>query len=442
MTILLRKTSTILLRLVVGLALVLAPLPIDSARAAETARIKDLVAVEGVRDNQLVGYGLVVGLANTGDTLNRSIFTRESLIGMLERLGVNARTANDEMRTRNLAAVMVTATLPPFTRQGGRIDVSVSMMGDASSMQGGTLIATPLMAADGEVYAVAQGPVEVSGFAARGQAQSVVRGVPTSGRIVSGAIVEKEVGFEMKQLTNLRLNLRNPDFTTARRISQAINSMTGETGAKTLDHATIQVEIPKKYQGDIVQLIADVETLTVEPDYVAKIVIDEKSGIIVMGANVRVSTVAIAQGNLTIRITEQPEVSQPLPFAPGPGSGTQTLNDSNQIQTVPQPRLDSSGQPVLDASGNPVFDYVPQIVPGRRAGVGANNGGAQTVVVPRTQIDVNDSAGNRLAIVPSGVTLGELVNGLNALGVGPRDLIPIIQAIKAAGALQASIEII
>ncbi|MCX8500249.1 MAG: flagellar basal body P-ring protein FlgI [Alphaproteobacteria bacterium] len=426
------------------MGLVLVPFSSPVAVAAESVRIKDLAVVEGVRDNQLVGYGLVVGLANTGDTLNRSIFTRESLIGMLERLGVNARTANDEMRTRNLAAVMVTATLPPFKRQGSRIDVAVSLMGDATSMQGGTLIATPLMAADGEVYAVAQGPVEVSGYAARGQAQSVVRGVPTSGRIVSGAIVEKEVGYEMKQMTNLRLNLRNPDFTTARRISQAINRMTGEASAKTLDPTTVEVELPRKYQGDIVQLIADVEILAVEPDHVAKIVIDEKAGIIVMGANVRVSTVAIAQGNLTIRITETPQVSQPLPFAPGPGSGTQSLGDTNQqVQTIPQPRLDSSGQPVLDANGNPVFDYVPQIVPGRRGnGLAGSGGGAQTVVVPRTQIDVNDSGGNRLAIVPSGVTLGDLVNGLNALGVGPRDLIPIIQAIKAAGALQAEIEII
>ncbi|MDI9349136.1 MAG: flagellar basal body P-ring protein FlgI [Candidatus Symbiobacter sp.] len=432
--------------ILLALALVI-PLAVASAAQAQQTRIKDLANVEGVRDNMLVGYGLVVGLNNSGDDLTRDIFTRESLIGMLERLGVNARTANDDMRTRNLAAVMVTAVLPPFSRQGGRIDVNVATMGDATSMQGGTLLVTPLLGADGEVYAVAQGPVEVSGYTARGQAASVTRGVPTAGRIAAGAIVEREVGYEMASMTQIRLNLRNPDFTTARRIAEAINNYTQDrNAAKPLDPATIEIKIPPRYQNNVVALITDVENLSVIPDHVAKVVIDEKSGVIVMGENVRISTVAIAQGNLTIRVTETPQVSQPLPFAPGasvlppvPGAAT---NDTTQI--VPKPRLNANGQPVVDANGNPVFDYVPQVVPGvRQQGQpGLIGGGAQTVVVPRTDINVDTGNDKKIMVLPTSVTLGELVNGLNALGVGPRDLIPILQAIKAVGALQAAIEII
>lgn len=417
-----------------------------SPALAQSVRIKDLADVEGVRDNQLVGYGLVVGLANTGDTLNKSIFTRESLIGMLQRLGVNAKTANDDMRTRNLAAVMVTANLPPFARQGIRIDVNVGAMGDATSMAGGVLLVTPLMGADSEIYAVAQGPIEVSGYSARGAAQSVVRGVPTAGRIPSGAIVERETGFEMAQMESVHLTLRNPDFTTARRVAQAINAFLGTPAAHPLDPSTIQIQVPSNYRGDVVNMVTDIERLPIEPDQVAHVVIDEKSGVIVMGENVRISTVAVAQGNLTIRITETPQVSQPNPFAPGASvlpsvGGTQ---NPDQVISVPQPRLDANGQPVLDGAGNPIFDTVPQVVPGSRtAGIpGAIGGGAQTVVVPRTQIEVDDSPGKRLAVVPAGITLSELVNGLNALGVGPRDLIPILQAIKAAGALQADIQLI
>ncbi len=412
---------------------------------AQTVRIKDLANVEGVRDNLLVGYGLAVGLANTGDTLNRAIFTQQSLLGMLERLGVNATTANNDMRTRNLAAVMVTGTLPPFARQGTRIDVNVATMGDATSMAGGTLLVTPLVGADGEVYAVAQGPVEVSGYSARGAAASVVRGVPTAGRIPSGAIVEREVGFEMSTMETVRLTLRNPDFTTTRRVAQAVNAFLGTPAARPLDPGTIAIQVPANYRGDVVNMITDIERLPVEPDQVAHVVIDEKSGVIVMGENVRVSTVAVAQGNLTIRITETPQVSQPGAFAPGPANIIVGRNGvaGEQNGAVPQPRLDAQGQPVLDALGNPVFDLVPQVVPGsRREALGGALGGAQTVVVPRTQIEVDDSPGKRLAVVPSGVSLGELVNGLNALGVGPRDLIPILQAIKAAGALQADIQLI
>ncbi|MCH2394908.1 flagellar basal body P-ring protein FlgI [Oceanibaculum sp.] len=350
--------------------------------AAANSRIKDIASFEGVRDNILVGYGLVVGLNGTGDDLTKSIFTRESLVGMLERLGVNAR--DNGLEVDNIAAVMVTATLPPFARQGTRIDVNISTIGDASNLLGGTLLVTPLIAADGEVYAVAQGPVAASGFSAQGAAASITRGVPTAGRIANGAIVEREIDFKMTEMESVKISLRNPDFTTSRRVAQAINAFLGQPIAQPLDPATVRMALPQQYANNAVGLITDIEQLRVSPDYIAKVVIDEKSGVIVMGENVRISTVAIAQGNLTIRITETPQVSQPNPFSDG----------------------------------------------------------GQTVVVPRTQIEVDEQADRRLTVMPSGVTLQELVDGLNALGVGPRDMISILQAIKASGALQAEIEVI
>jgi flagellar P-ring protein precursor FlgI len=426
-----------------ALALALVAVP----AASQTVRIKDIADFEGVRDNMLVGYGLVVGLNNTGDTLNRSIFTQASLIGMLERLGVNARTANNDMRTRNLAAVMVTATLPPFAHQGTRVDVNVASLGDATSLLGGTLLVTPLIGADGEVYAVGQGQMAIGGFTASGAAQRVTQGVPTSARIANGALVEREVGFEMNSLSTVRLALRNPDFTTARRVSQAINAFLGGQVSHSIDPTTIVVQTPASYRGDATAMLTDIEQLPVEPDQIARVVIDEKSGVIVVGEAVHISTVAVAQGNLTIRITETPQVSQPAPFSPGPAA-IQSLpgqTTPNQVINVPQPRIGPSGQPVLDANGNPVFDLVPRSVPGgpQQAAIpGAVGGGAQTVVVPRTQIEVDQQSGRRLAVLPAGVTLGELVNGLNALGVGPRDLITILQTIKAAGALQAEIQVI
>jgi flagellar P-ring protein precursor FlgI len=415
--------------------------------AAQTVRIKDIADFEGVRDNMLVGYGLVVGLNNTGDTLNKSIFTQQSLIGMLERLGVNARTANNDMRTRNLAAVMVTATLPAFAHQGTRVDINVASLGDATSLLGGTLLVTPLVGADGEVYAVGQGQLAIGGFVASGAAQRVTQGVPTSGRIANGALVEREVGFEMNSLSTIKIALRNPDFTTARRVSQAINAFLGGQTSHSIDPTTVVVQIPATYRGDATAMLTDIEQLPVEPDQIAKVVIDEKSGVIVVGEAVRISTVAVAQGNLTIRITETPQVSQPSPFAPGPAAIPSIPGQTtpNQVINVPQPRIGATGQPVLDQNGNPVFDLVPRSVPGGPSLApvgGAIAGGAQTVVVPRTQIEVDQQSGRRLAVLPAGVTLGELVNGLNALGVGPRDLITILQTIKAAGALQAEIQVI
>jgi flagellar P-ring protein FlgI len=344
------------------------------------SRIKDLAQIEGVRQNQLVGYGIVVGLNGTGDTLNNAPFTRQSLQAMLERLGVNTRGAN--LRTANVAAVMVTANLPPFSVQGTRLDVTVSSLGDAKSLQGGTLLVTPLLGADGEVYAVAQGSIAIAGFQAEGEAAKITRGVPTVGRIANGALIEREVEYRLSAQRTLRLSLRNPDLTTARRIGAAINDFLGADTAEPVDPGTVTLNIPESYKGNMIRLLTQIEQLRIEPDQTARIVIDERSGIIVMGRDVRVSMVAVAQGNLTVTISEQPEVSQPAPFSDG-----------------------------------------------------------QTTVVPRTDVQVKTDEEKKLAILRSGVTLRELVDGLNALGIGPRDMISILQAIKSAGAIQADIEV-
>lgn len=349
---------------------------------AKTSRIKDIVDIEGVRDNQLVGYGLVVGLTGTGDSLGNSPFTERSLVAMLERMGVNVRDQN--MNTGNVAAVMVTATLPPFTNQGSRIDIHVSALGDATDLRGGNLLVTPLMAADGEVYAVAQGPVSVAGFTAGGDAAAVTQNIPTAGSIAEGAIVEREIDFNLAELQQIRLSLKNPDFTTARRIAQAVNGFTASSIANAQNSASVLLKRPSDYDGTIVDLITDIEQLPVQPDQPARVVISENTGVIVIGADVRISPVAIAQSNLTIKITETPQVSQANPFA--------------------------------------------------------ENG--ETVVVPRTEVEVNQGDDVKLSTLDTGVTLQDLVTGLNSLGMQPRDIITILQAIKAAGALQASIEVI
>lgn len=353
--------------------------PMIGAQAA-AARIKDIVDIEGVRENQLVGYGLVVGLNGTGDSLNNSPFTRQSLQAMLERLGVNTRGEN--MRTANVAAVMVTANLPPFATQGSRLDVNVSALGDADSLQGGTLLVTPLLGADGEVYAIAQGSVLINGFKAEGDAATVISGVPTTGRISAGGLIEREIGFTLGAQRSLRLALRNPDLTTARRVALSINDFIGVPTATPEDPATIRISLPYGFNGNIVDLLTDIEQLVVETDQPAKIVIDENSGIIVMGKDVRVSTVAVAQSNLTVTIAESPKIVQPAPLSLG-----------------------------------------------------------LTAVAPRTDLTVTQTDSG-LAVVPESVTLQELVDGLNALGISPRDLIAILQAIKATGALQAEIEVL
>jgi flagellar P-ring protein precursor FlgI len=347
--------------------------------AQAASRIKDLANVEGVRQNQLIGYGLVVGLNGTGDTINNSPFTKQSLTAMLERLGVNIR--GQTLRTGNVAAVMVTSNLPAFSTQGTHIDVTVSALGDAKSLQGGTLLVTPLLGADGNVYAVAQGALTIGGFEAQGDAAKITRGVPTVGRIANGAIIEREIEFALNRLNQVRLALRNPDFTTAKRIAAAINDYIGTPTAEPLDPSTVQLSVPKQYQGNVVALLTEVEQLQIEPDLAAKIIIDERSGIIVMGRDVRVSMVAVAQGNLTVTISESAQVSQPAPFSRG-----------------------------------------------------------RTTTVPRTRVGVQED-GRKLAVVNEGVSLQALVDGLNALGIGPRDLITILQAIKAAGAIQADIEV-
>ncbi|MBP9867845.1 MAG: flagellar basal body P-ring protein FlgI [Alphaproteobacteria bacterium] len=347
---------------------------------AATTRIKDIVDIEGVRDNVLIGYGLVVGLNGTGDKLNNAPFTQQSLIAMLNRLGVNIQGQN--LNTGNIAAVMVTSTLPAFSAPGGRVDVTVSTLGDAKNLQGGTLLVTPLMGADGEVYAVAQGPVAISGFSASGQGQSVTQNTPTRGRIAEGAIVERKIDFDLNALPEIHLALRNPDFTTARRIARAINGFTSANMASAENDGTVLLRKPAAYPGTVVDLITDIEQLPIQPDQVARVVVDENSGTIVMGSDVRISTVAIAQGNLTIKINETPQVSQPNPFAEK----------------------------------------------------------GETTVVPRSDITINQGKDTKMAILESGVTLQDLVTGLNKLGVGPRDIITILQAIKTAGALQADIE--
>ncbi len=350
------------------------------AGVAAASRIKDVASFEGVRDNMLVGYGLVVGLNGTGDSLRNAAFTEASLVAMLERLGVGTR--GNKLNTKNVAAVMVTATLPPFARQGTRIDATVSALGDAKSLLGGTLLVTPLVGADGEVYAVAQGSLVVGGFEVGGAAETVTKGVPTVGRVPAGAIVEREVDFALADMRELRLALHNPDFTTARRLAEAINGRFGSEVAEVADSATVRILLPEEYRNRTASLLAELEQLPVEPDQPARIVIDEGAGIIVMGEKVRISKVAVAQGNLTVRVTEAPQVSQPQPFSDG-----------------------------------------------------------TTVEVPRTNIAIDEQDGRKLAILEGGVTLDQLVDGLNALGVGPRDMIAIIQAIRAAGALQAEIEV-
>jgi flagellar P-ring protein precursor FlgI len=357
-------------------------LTVSIASSADAARITDIVAFEGVRDNILVGYGLVVGLNGTGDRLQNSAFTEQSLMGFLERQGVNTRGV--KLGSRNVAAVTITAKLPPFARTGSTIDLNISTIGDAKSLLGGTLLASSLAGPDGNVYAVAQGPVTVGGFEASGASgTNITKGVPTSGFISNGAIVEREIDFRLNDLSRVRLSLRNPDVTTATNLMRAVNQQLGAGVSKVEDPGTVTVNVPANYKGDVVGLLADIETLPIETDQSAKIVIDEATGTIVMGENVRISTVAIAQGNLIVKVEETPQVSQPNPFAPQ---------------------------------------------------------GAETVTVPRTDITVSEQSGNKIAVLQEGATLKDMVAGLNALGVGPRDLITILQTIKSAGALQADIE--
>ena len=346
---------------------------------AEAVRLKDIVEIGGVRSNQLVGYGLVVGLDGTGDG-KKARFTIQSMTAMLEKMGVTVD--KDKIQVKNAAAVMVTATLPPFSRQGNRIDVLVSSIGDASNLQGGTLMLTPLKGVDGRIYAVAQGPVNTGGFTTSGGGASASKNFPTVGRVLSGAIIEREVASTFGEQAALTFSLHQPDFNTATRVVNAINARFGDPLARAKDPGTIEIRVPERYLGNTVPLVASLGEIDVQPDNDAKVVINERTGTVVMGEQVRISTIAIAHGNLSIVVKQNADVSQPFPFSDG-----------------------------------------------------------QTVVSPDTQINVQED-GNKLVVVPSGISIGQVVKALNALGVTPRDLIAIFQAIKAAGALQADLEVI
>lgn len=343
---------------------------------AAPIRLKDLVEFDGVRSNDLIGYGLVVGLNGTGDGLRNSPFTEEIMTNILERLGVNV--TGEQFRPKNVATVMVTASLPPFARAGSRIDITVSAIGDANSLLGGTLVMTPLSAADAEIYAVAQGTILAGGASATGDGASVVQGVPTSGVIPSGATIEREVEFDFASLTTLRLALRTADFTTAGRIESAINTSFGRQVALMLDSGTVELNIAATKMASPAHALGRIENILVEPERKARVVVDQRSGTIVLGEDVRISRVAVSQGNLTLRIEEAPLVAQPNPFAPG-----------------------------------------------------------ETVVVPRTNATITDEPGIGLADVREGTSLSQVISGLNALGVAPRDMIDILKSIKASGALHA-----
>lgn len=342
------------------------------------ARLKDLTTIRGVRSNQLSGYGLVVGLKGTGDSLRNSPFTAQSLRSMLDRLGVNVRGADP--RTRNVAAVLVTAELPPFIGAGSRIDISVASLGDATSLAGGSLILTPLLAADRQVYAVAQGSVAVAGFAAEGKAEQLTHGVPTTGRIANGALVERVPEIGSERVRRLELELRNPDFNTAIRAADAINAYTRRRYKRNLAMANNSrvIVLKKPANTSATRFLAEIGSLDVTPDAPARVIIDERSGTIVIGENVRISRVAVTHGNLTVRITETPRVVQPNPFANG-----------------------------------------------------------QTAVENDTEIQAAQDTGN-FAVV-DGVSLDALVTGLNRMGLKPLGIISILQAIKASGALQAEL---
>ncbi|WP_298841182.1 flagellar basal body P-ring protein FlgI [uncultured Roseobacter sp.] len=358
------------------LASVLLVISFVSSTAANPVRIKDLVEFDGVRGNDLVGYGLVVGLNGTGDGLRNSPFTEEIMANILERLGVNV--AGEQFRPKNVAAVFVTASLPPFARGGSQIDVTVSAIGDANSLLGGTLVMTPLNAADGQIYAVAQGTIIAGGAVAEGEGATVTQGVPTAGVIPSGARVEREIEFELSSLSNVRLALRDADFTTAARIETAINNDFGRPVAFMLDSGTVQLDVTQTQMVSVAHALGRIENISVSPERKARVVVDQRSGTIVMGEDVRISRVAVSQGNLTLRIQEAPIAVQPNPFAEG-----------------------------------------------------------ETVVVPRTRAEIEEEPGIGLAEIPSGTSLSEVITGLNALGISPRDMIDILKSIKAAGALHA-----
>jgi len=367
---------------------------------AQAARIKDIAEFNGVRDNQLIGYGLVVGLAGTGDDVDNG-FTRETLANLLSRQGLS--TKDKKIDADNAASVMVTATMPPFAKVGTKIDVTVSSIGDADSLLGGTLLMTPLKGADGHVYAVAQGPVTLGGFSAGGANASTVKNHPSVGTISNGAFVEKELKYDLDRRRELTIQLQRPDFTTAKRVADVVRSSLNGVEVRQLDGRVVTVALLSSTGGSVVDILPRIENLEVSVDTPAMVVMNEKTGTVVMGENVRISTVAISHGNLSIQIREEFDVSQPLPFAPGAAPGARPAKDG-KTGTVMAP-------------------------------------GGQTVVTQETTVGAAEEK-NQLMVVPKGVTIDEVVKALNAIGVTPRDLITILQTIKAAGALQADLKII
>jgi flagellar P-ring protein precursor FlgI len=352
-----------------------------SAGTASAARIKDMAYFLGARSNAVIGYGLVVGLKNTGDTTTNTLFTMTTLANVLMNMGIYVDPT--QAKVKNVASVMVTAKLPPFARTGSRMDIQASSIGDATSIEGGTLLMTPLKGPDGKVYAVAQGPISTGGFSVSGASgSSVQKNFPTVGFISGGALVEKEIPIQYSELPAIDIVLKTPDFTTAHKTAEAICNALPGIGARAVDAGTVRLEVPPDQRSEIVGLITQVENLEVQPDVIAKVVVNERTGTIVIGEHVRIAPVAVAHGSLTVQITEKPTVSQPLPFSKG-----------------------------------------------------------TTKVVPQTTIQVQEGKGH-LAVVGGGVTIGQVINGLNSIGATPRDLINILQSIKAAGAMDAELELI
>jgi len=385
----------------IGLAILAVILMLADAGFA--ARIKDIAAIGGVRDNQLIGYGIVVGLAGTGDDLTKNLYTRDSLANIMSRQGLTMRDKLSTMKADNVASVMVTAKLPPFAKIGTKIDVVVSSLGSAKSLLGGTLLLTPLRGVDGEVYAVAQGPVTLGGFSAGGAGGSVSKNHTTAGSISNGAFVEKELKYDFDQRRSLIINLQRPDFTTASRMASTINKTISFVEAKQIDAFSVSVRAREAFEGTLSELVYFIESLDISVDVAAVVMLNEKTGTVVMGDNVRISTVAVAHGNLSIQIKEDAKVSQPLPFAPAPPAG--------------------GAAPAAGPGGTVVAP------------------GGQTVIIPQTTVNATEEK-KYLLMVPQGVTIYDVVRALNSLGVSPRDLITILQAIKAAGALQADLQII
>ncbi len=356
---------------------------VTTSMTATAARIKDVADIQGVRKNQLIGYGLVIGLNGTGDDVKKSLFTKQSILNMIDRLGISIESKDaSKLKTKNIAGVMVTASLPPFVRPGSTLDVTVSSIGDASSLAGGSLLMTPLKGPDGQVYAVAQGPLTVGAISFGGRAAKVQKNHPTVGRIAGGAVVERSVGYQLPPDGDLLFQLRDADFTTAARMAAAINKKYGEETAQPLDSGSVRVRMPADYNGRVVNFVADLENLQIRTDTPAKIVVNERTGTIVMGKDVRISTVAVSHGNLNLIIRESAAVSQPNPLAAG-----------------------------------------------------------TTVAVPQTSVEAEEEEGN-LVVMEMGVSIDEIAKALNAIGATPRDLIAIFQAIKTAGALHGELVIL